>query len=70
MGQVAEAWLECQKRIDDYVDEQVAMRTKEHFLKEDWEVFKQRRFIEQLPCRLLPILQASHAVLKNVHSVQ
>lgn len=23
MGQVAEAWLECQKRIDDYVDEQV-----------------------------------------------
>ncbi|XP_061443230.1 protein FAM193A isoform X2 [Rhineura floridana] len=22
MGQVAEAWLECQKRIDDYVDEQ------------------------------------------------
>lgn len=26
MGQVAEAWLECQKRIDDYVDEQVSMQ--------------------------------------------
>uniref|UniRef100_A0A8B9IVW5 Family with sequence similarity 193 member A n=1 Tax=Amazona collaria TaxID=241587 RepID=A0A8B9IVW5_9PSIT len=25
MGQVAEAWLECQKRIDDYVDEQVSI---------------------------------------------
>ncbi|XP_042319409.1 protein FAM193A isoform X3 [Sceloporus undulatus] len=48
MGQVAEAWLECQKRIDDYVDEEVAIRTKQRFLKEDWEVFKQRQFIEQL----------------------
>ncbi|KAH0618072.1 hypothetical protein JD844_017043 [Phrynosoma platyrhinos] len=48
MGQVAEAWLECQKRIDDYVDEEVAMRTKQRFLKEDWEVFKQRHFLEQL----------------------
>uniref|UniRef100_G1KA90 FAM193 C-terminal domain-containing protein n=1 Tax=Anolis carolinensis TaxID=28377 RepID=G1KA90_ANOCA len=48
MGQVAEAWLECQKRIDDYVDEEVAMRTKQRFLKEDWEVFKQRHFIDQL----------------------
>uniref|UniRef100_A0ABM5GA17 Protein FAM193A isoform X2 n=1 Tax=Pogona vitticeps TaxID=103695 RepID=A0ABM5GA17_9SAUR len=47
MGQVAEAWLECQKRIDDYVAEE-AMKTKQHFLKEDWEVFKQRHFIEQL----------------------
>uniref|UniRef100_A0A8D2L8H4 Family with sequence similarity 193 member A n=1 Tax=Varanus komodoensis TaxID=61221 RepID=A0A8D2L8H4_VARKO len=48
MGQVAEAWLECQKRLDDYVDEQVAMKTKQHLLKEDWEVFKQRHFIEEL----------------------
>nr|XP_060630105.1 protein FAM193A isoform X4 [Anolis sagrei ordinatus] len=48
MGQVAEAWLECQKRIDDYVDEEVAMRTKQRFLKEDWEVFKQRHFLDQL----------------------
>nr|XP_034959243.1 protein FAM193A isoform X5 [Zootoca vivipara] len=48
MGQVAETWLEYQKRIDDYVDDQVTVRTKEHFLKEDWEVFKQRHLIEQL----------------------
>ncbi|XP_019408674.1 PREDICTED: protein FAM193A isoform X2 [Crocodylus porosus] len=47
MGQVAEAWLECQKRIDDYVDEQMAMKTKQRMLKEDWEFFKQRRFIEE-----------------------
>lgn len=49
MGQVAEAWLECQKRIDDYVDEQMAMKTKQRMLKEDWEFFKQRRFIEEQP---------------------
>ncbi|XP_054840594.1 protein FAM193A isoform X2 [Eublepharis macularius] len=48
MGQVAEAWLECQKRIDDYVDEQAAMKTKQRLLKEDWEFYKQSRFIEQL----------------------
>ncbi|XP_048371600.1 protein FAM193A isoform X2 [Sphaerodactylus townsendi] len=48
MGQVADAWLECQKRIDDYVDEQAAMRTKQHLLKEDWEFYKQSHFIEQL----------------------
>ncbi|XP_074948129.1 protein FAM193A isoform X2 [Phalacrocorax aristotelis] len=47
MGQVAEAWLECQKRIDDYVDEQMAMKTKQRMLKEDWEFFKHRRFIEE-----------------------
>ncbi|XP_034627170.1 protein FAM193A isoform X2 [Trachemys scripta elegans] len=47
MGQVAEAWLECQKKIDDYVDEQMAMKTKQRMLKEDWEFFKQRRFIEE-----------------------
>ncbi|KAM6075856.1 protein FAM193A isoform 3-T6 [Chlamydotis macqueenii] len=47
MGQVAEAWLECQKRIDDYVDEQMAMKTKQRMLKEDWEFFKQRRFMEE-----------------------
>ncbi|KAM8969290.1 protein FAM193A isoform 2-T2 [Sarcophilus harrisii] len=47
MGQVAEEWLECQKRIDDYVDEQMAMKTKQRMLKEDWEFFKQRRFIEE-----------------------
>ncbi|XP_033010048.1 protein FAM193A isoform X2 [Lacerta agilis] len=48
MGQVAETWLEYQKRIDDYVDEQVTVRTKVDFLKEDWEAFRQRHFIEQL----------------------
>ncbi|XP_030046979.1 protein FAM193A isoform X2 [Microcaecilia unicolor] len=46
MAQVAEEWLECQKRIDDYVDEQMALKTKQRMLKEDWELFKQRRFIE------------------------
>nr|XP_033806499.1 protein FAM193A isoform X2 [Geotrypetes seraphini] len=47
MAQVAEEWLECQKRIDDYVDEQMALKTKQRMLKEDWELFKQRRFIEE-----------------------
>uniref|UniRef100_A0A8C5LX96 Family with sequence similarity 193 member A n=1 Tax=Leptobrachium leishanense TaxID=445787 RepID=A0A8C5LX96_9ANUR len=47
MGQISEEWLECQKRIDNYVDEQMALKTKQRMLKEDWEFFKQRRFIEE-----------------------
>ncbi|OCT99263.1 protein FAM193A [Xenopus laevis] len=47
MNQVSEEWLECQKRIDNYVDEQMALKTKQRMLKEDWEFFKQRRFIEE-----------------------
>ncbi|XP_072262642.1 protein FAM193A isoform X3 [Pyxicephalus adspersus] len=47
MGQIAEEWLECQKRIDNYVDEQMALKTKHRMLKEDWEFFKQRLFIEE-----------------------
>ncbi|XP_038162062.1 protein FAM193A isoform X2 [Cyprinodon tularosa] len=74
MGSVASVWQECEKRIDDYVDEQLlfkvegqsltnqktephkslisknTLKTKQRMLKEDWEFFKQRRFIEeQLP---------------------
>uniref|UniRef100_A0AAQ4Q0F5 FAM193 C-terminal domain-containing protein n=1 Tax=Gasterosteus aculeatus aculeatus TaxID=481459 RepID=A0AAQ4Q0F5_GASAC len=49
MALVATEWQECEKRIDDYVDEQT-LKTKQRMLKEDWEFFKQRRFIEeQLP---------------------
>uniref|UniRef100_A0A3Q0S7R8 Family with sequence similarity 193 member A n=1 Tax=Amphilophus citrinellus TaxID=61819 RepID=A0A3Q0S7R8_AMPCI len=49
MASVATRWQECEKRIDDYVDEQT-LKTKQRMLKEDWEFFKQRRFIEeQLP---------------------
>ncbi|KAM6220599.1 protein FAM193A isoform 2-T2 [Rhynchocyon petersi] len=44
---VAEEWLECQKRIDDYVDEQMTVKTKQRMLTEDWELFKQRRFTEE-----------------------
>ncbi|XP_059962815.1 protein FAM193A isoform X2 [Mesoplodon densirostris] len=44
---VAEEWLECQKRIDAYVDEQMTMKTKQRMLTEDWELFKQRRFMEE-----------------------
>nr|XP_035962252.1 protein FAM193A isoform X1 [Halichoerus grypus]XP_035962253.1 protein FAM193A isoform X1 [Halichoerus grypus] len=44
---VAEEWLECQQRIDAYVDEQMTMKTKQRMLTEDWELFKQRRFIEE-----------------------
>ncbi|KAM4809590.1 protein FAM193A [Rhinophrynus dorsalis] len=47
MSQISEEWLECQKRIDNYVDEQMALKTKQRMLKEDWEFFKQRRFIEE-----------------------
>ncbi|XP_072371790.1 protein FAM193A isoform X2 [Scyliorhinus torazame] len=47
MNRVAAEWLECQKRIDDYVDEQMAMKTKQRMLKEDWEFFKQRRLLEE-----------------------
>ncbi|XP_071982294.1 protein FAM193A isoform X3 [Engystomops pustulosus] len=46
MGQIAEEWLECQKRIDNYVDEQMALQSKHRMLKEDWEYYKQRMFIE------------------------
>lgn len=74
MATVATEWQECEKRIDDYVDEQLlfkvegqsltnqrtephkslisknTLKTKQRMLKEDWEFFKQRRFIEeQLP---------------------
>nr|XP_020469970.1 protein FAM193A isoform X2 [Monopterus albus] len=74
MTSVAAEWQECEKRIDDYVDEQLlfkvegqsltnqrtaphkslisknTLKTKQRMLKEDWEFFKQRRFIEeQLP---------------------
>ncbi|XP_069798256.1 protein FAM193A isoform X1 [Narcine bancroftii] len=47
MRRVAAEWLECQKRIDDYVDEQMAMKTKQRMLKDDWEFFKQRRLLEE-----------------------
>ncbi|XP_063780679.1 protein FAM193A isoform X4 [Pseudophryne corroboree] len=47
MGQISEEWLECQKRIDNYVDEQMALKTKHRMIKEDWEYFKQRLFIEE-----------------------
>ncbi|XP_028834359.1 protein FAM193A isoform X2 [Denticeps clupeoides] len=72
MSVVAVEWLECEKRIDDYVDEQLlfkvdgqnltnqrtephkslisknmSLKTKQRMLKEDWEFFKQRRFIEE-----------------------
>uniref|UniRef100_A0A8C9K5K2 Family with sequence similarity 193 member A n=1 Tax=Panthera tigris altaica TaxID=74533 RepID=A0A8C9K5K2_PANTA len=60
LRRVAEEWLECQQRIDAYVDEQVSwvisvsgslvqmtMKTKQRMLTEDWELFKQRRFIEE-----------------------
>ncbi|XP_054636472.1 protein FAM193A isoform X2 [Dunckerocampus dactyliophorus] len=74
MVSVATEWQECEKRIDDYVDEQLlfkvegqsftnqrtephkslvgknTLKTKQRMLKEDWEFFKQRRYIEeQLP---------------------
>ncbi|XP_058496559.1 protein FAM193A isoform X1 [Solea solea] len=74
MASVAADWQECEKRIDDYVDEQLlfkvegqsltnqrtephkslisknTLKSKQRMLKEDWEFFKQRRFIEeQLP---------------------
>ncbi|XP_010640038.1 protein FAM193A isoform X3 [Fukomys damarensis] len=47
LHKVAEEWLECQKRIDAYVDEQMTMKSKQRILTEDWEIFKQRRFIEE-----------------------
>ncbi|XP_017263697.1 protein FAM193A isoform X2 [Kryptolebias marmoratus] len=71
MASVAAEWQECEKRIDDYVDEQLlfkvegqslnnqrteahkslvsknTLKTKQRMLKEDWEFFKQRRFIEE-----------------------
>eukprot|EP00066_Takifugu_rubripes_P021804 XP_011611070.1 PREDICTED: protein FAM193A [Takifugu rubripes] len=74
MSSVAAQWQECEKRIDDYVDEQLlfkvegqslpnqraephkslisknTLKSKQRMLKEDWEFFKQRKFIEeQLP---------------------
>uniref|UniRef100_H3C5P1 Family with sequence similarity 193 member A n=1 Tax=Tetraodon nigroviridis TaxID=99883 RepID=H3C5P1_TETNG len=46
MASVAAQWQECEKRIDDYVDEQTS-KSKQRMLKEDWEFFKQRKFIEE-----------------------
>ncbi|XP_059408489.1 protein FAM193A-like isoform X2 [Carassius carassius] len=76
MSAVALEWLECEKRIDDYVDEQLlfkvegqnltnqrtephkslinrnmSLRTKQRMLKEDAEIFKQKRLFEE---QLLP----------------
>uniref|UniRef100_A0A8C1NP12 Family with sequence similarity 193 member A n=1 Tax=Cyprinus carpio TaxID=7962 RepID=A0A8C1NP12_CYPCA len=48
MSAVALEWLECEKRIDDYVDEQMSLRTKQRMLKEDAEIFKQKRFFEEV----------------------
>ncbi|XP_036103708.1 protein FAM193A [Molossus molossus] len=47
LRRVAAEWLECQKRIDAYVDEQMTTKTKQRTLTEDWELFKQRRFLEE-----------------------
>ncbi|CAL8354103.1 unnamed protein product [Boreogadus saida] len=71
MAAVAAKWQQCERRIDDYVDEQLlfkvegqnltnqrtephkslisknTLKTKQQMLKEDWEFFKQRRFIEE-----------------------
>ncbi|KAI4884490.1 hypothetical protein NFI96_030927 [Prochilodus magdalenae] len=72
MKAVAVEWMECEKRIDDYVDEQLlfkvegqnlanqrtephkslisknmSLRTKQRMLKEDGDIFKQRRFFEE-----------------------
>ncbi|XP_054912511.1 protein FAM193A isoform X1 [Poeciliopsis prolifica] len=71
LASVAAEWQECEKRIDDYVDEQLlfkvegqsltnqktephkslisknTLKAKQRMLKEDWEFFKQRRFIEE-----------------------
>ncbi|XP_073718987.1 protein FAM193A isoform X2 [Misgurnus anguillicaudatus] len=72
MSTVALEWLECEKRIDDYVDEQLlfkvegqnltnqrtephkslinrnmSLKTKQRMLKEDAEIFKQKRFFEE-----------------------
>uniref|UniRef100_S4RPW7 Family with sequence similarity 193 member A n=1 Tax=Petromyzon marinus TaxID=7757 RepID=S4RPW7_PETMA len=44
---IAAQWNDCQKRIDDYVDEQVALKRKQKAQKEDWELYKQRKLIEQ-----------------------
>ncbi|XP_028304055.1 protein FAM193A isoform X3 [Gouania willdenowi] len=70
MASVAAEWLECEKRIDDYVHEQLLFKVdtqtlpnhrtephkslisknkKQQILKEDWEFFKQRRFLEEQP---------------------
>lgn len=73
LASVAAQWQECEKRIDDYVDEQLlfkvegqsvtnqrtephkslvsknTLKTKQRMLKEDWEFFKQRRFLEEQP---------------------
>ncbi|KAF3825379.1 hypothetical protein GH733_006013 [Mirounga leonina] len=58
LRRVAEEWLECQQRIDAYVDEQMTMKTKQRMLTEDWELFKQRRFIEE---QENPIYRVTHA---------
>ncbi|XP_061108644.1 protein FAM193A-like isoform X3 [Conger conger] len=84
MNIVAVEWLECEKRIDNYVDEQLLykvegqnhthpkkephkslvsrnpLRTKQQILKEDWEFFKQRRFVEDQSTNNRKPLAADH----------
>ncbi|KAK1791033.1 hypothetical protein P4O66_002029 [Electrophorus voltai] len=47
MRAVAEEWAECEKRIDDYVDEQMSLRTRQRVVKDDGEIFKQRKLFEE-----------------------
>ncbi|XP_054995191.1 protein FAM193A isoform X2 [Sorex araneus] len=47
LRRVAAEWLQCQERIDAYVDEQMTMKSKQRVLTEDWELLRQRRFIEE-----------------------
>uniref|UniRef100_A0A8C9S7M5 Family with sequence similarity 193 member A n=1 Tax=Scleropages formosus TaxID=113540 RepID=A0A8C9S7M5_SCLFO len=47
MAKVATQWLECEKLINDYVDQQTSLKAKHRTLKDDWEFFKQQRFIEE-----------------------
>ncbi|XP_018594232.2 protein FAM193A-like isoform X2 [Scleropages formosus] len=71
MAKVATQWLECEKLINDYVDQQLlfkaegqnhttqrtphtslisrntSLKAKHRTLKDDWEFFKQQRFIEE-----------------------
>ncbi|XP_074640905.1 uncharacterized protein LOC141898735 [Tubulanus polymorphus] len=48
MSVISVVWRDCQKLIEDYSEEQTAMKAKQKMLKEDWEFFKaQRKILEE-----------------------
>ncbi|XP_064630166.1 protein FAM193A-like isoform X2 [Lineus longissimus] len=47
MSVISVVWRDCQQLIDEYNDEQAALKARQKMLKDDWEFFKAQKLIEQ-----------------------